>query len=593
MYAVELHNISKTFPGNVQANKDVTIQVRKGEVLALLGENGAGKSTIVNILYGLISKDAGSGKIIINGEEVLLKSPQDAINRGVGMVHQHFKLIPPLSVTENVVLGLEPPERNHSKQGLFILFLLSIFSFAMIFSLLPLEVASITSIALSACIAILYFSERLFGNRFQSTGGISGIILKLGGITNSIIGSVLPIGFSDAEERIEQIAIENGLHIDPKAKVQDLSVGLQQRVEIIKTLYREAEILILDEPTAVLTPQEVDELFVTLKQFKEQGKTIILITHKLKEPMALADRICVLRDGELVGIVNTEDTSPALLAEMMVGRPVLFDVDKSPSIPGDVALSIGELEVKDNRDMLSVNGISIDVKVGEIYGIAGVGGNGQTELVEAITGLRKISKGHVIIAGHDMTNASPRKIREVGLSHIPQDRHKRGLILDFSVEENLVLGSHYLEPFSSKLGILNLEKFQTNAIKLVQDYSIRISDVQSAVNTLSGGNQQKIVVARELSTSPIVVIAAQPTRGLDIGATEYIHKMLIELRDAGVAVLLISAELDEIRSLSDRIGVIFDGKIVAVRKPDETDSTELGLLMAGHIDGVGTQEGLQ
>jgi simple sugar transport system ATP-binding protein len=526
-YAVELEGISKTFPGGVQANKDITLRIRRGEVLGLLGENGAGKSTLMNLLYGLLKPD--EGRIVINGEEVDLKSPQDSIVRGVGMVHQHFKLIPVLTVTENVVLGLEPILKKMDVR--------------------------------------------------RMPGG-------------STLGSVLPIDFSSAAKRITEIGEENGLPVDPNAKIQDLSVGLQQRVEIIKMLYREADILILDEPTSVLTPHEVDELFVTLKEFVKAGKTIVLITHKLKESMALCDRICVLRDGDLVGLVDRDDTSPQQLAQMMVGRPVVFTTEKEPKAPGDVVLSVEDIHVRDNRKLEKVRGITFDVRAGEIFGIAGVQGNGQTELVEALTGIRKTVSGKVMIKDKDITGKKPRFVREAGVSHIPEDRHKRGIILDFTIEENISLGSHYRKPFAGgpRSLVIDHKSIRDATLGLVDDYSIKLSSVDDLASTLSGGNIQKVVVARELATEPKLVIAAQPTRGLDVGATEYIHNVLIALRDAGVAVLLVSAELDEIMNLADRIGVIYDGQIVAVKAPGEATQTELGLLMAGHADETSEEE---
>ncbi|MFX0108527.1 MAG: ABC transporter ATP-binding protein, partial [Candidatus Hodarchaeota archaeon] len=477
IYAVELVGIDKTFPGGVHANKNVTLRIEEGEIHGLLGENGAGKSTLMNILYGLLKCD--SGEILIKGEKVELDSPQDAIFRGVGMVHQHFKLIPPLSVTENVILGLE-----HG--------------------------------------------------------------MRVGKVSDSII----PIDFDSAAKKIKKIAVENGFAIDPYEKVRDLSVGLQQRVEIIKTLYREADILILDEPTSVLTPQEVDELFVTLEKFRKEGKTMILITHKLREPMALCDRISVLRDGALIGTVNKADTTAPDLAKMMVGRPVVFQVEKTPSTPGKTVFSVKNLSVNDYRGLPAVKDVSFDLFAGEILGIAGVEGNGQTELVEAITGLIKPTGGQVLVGELDITGKNPRTVRAAGVSHIPEDRHQRGLILSFNIEENLALGSHHIAPFAfgPMLSFLNPASFVAKADALIQDYSIKVRDSKDPASTLSGGNQQKLVVARELGSSPKVVIAAQPTRGLDVGATEYIHNVLISMRDAGIGILLVSAELDEIRT---------------------------------------------
>ncbi|RDE17439.1 MAG: heme ABC transporter ATP-binding protein [Candidatus Thorarchaeota archaeon] len=531
--AVELIGICKTFPGGVHANKNITLRIREGEVHGLLGENGAGKTTLMNILYGLLTKDAG--RIIIKGEEVELQSPQDAIVRGVGMVHQHFKLIPPLTVAENVVLGLEP------------------------------------------ILVSTKMESHLGGWSVKSVG---------------VLSQILPVDLSAAEKRIVAIAEENGMNIDPKSKVMDLSVGQQQRVEVIKTLYRAADILILDEPTSVLTPQEVDELFVTLSKFKEQGKTIVLITHKLREPMILCDRISVLRDGELVGTVNREDTSPEQLARMMVGRSVSFTVEKPPKEPGSKVLSVTDLVVYNAQGLVAVKGVSFDVHEGEILGIAGVEGNGQTELVEGIVGLRKPKNGQVLVNGKDLTGKSPRKVRNAGVSHIPEDRHKKGLVLPFTIQENLVLGRHADVPFATgpRRMLLNLQESRRVSKDLVQTYSIKVSDVSSSAQTLSGGNQQKVVVARELAAQPKLLIAAQPTRGLDVGATEFIHQVLVGMRNAGLGVLLVSAELDEIVNLSDRIAVMFGGKIVAIRKPSDTTVEELGLLMAGHEVAGGSDE---
>ncbi|MFO7836436.1 MAG: ABC transporter ATP-binding protein [Candidatus Thorarchaeota archaeon] len=523
IYAIELENISKTFPGGVQANKDITLQIEEGEVHGLLGENGAGKTTLMNVLYGLLSRDSGTVKI--QGEEVDLESPHGAIARGVGMVHQHFKLIPPLTVVENVILGLEP--------------------------------------------TIAKFET------FQSRIGQEA-------------GLLMPTDINGAAERIKEIAEENGMQIDPFAKIQDLSVGLRQRVEILKTLYRHAEILILDEPTSVLTPQEVDDLFVTLDKFKEQGRTIILITHKLREPMALCDRITVLREGELVGTVDKDDTSPKELAKMMVGRPVVFRIKKKESHPGEEILRVENLTVKTTLGLVAVDRVNLTVHEGEILGIAGVEGNGQTELIEAVAGIRRADGGSVIVDGNEVTNHSARKVRESGVCHIPEDRHRKGLVLDFTVKENLVLGRHYYEPFATgpRDSFLDLQQLSSLSENLVNEYSIMVSSIDAPTRTLSGGNQQKVIVARELAYNPKLVLAAQPTRGLDVGATEFIRNILIDMRDKGAAILLVSAELDEITNLADRIAVIHEGRIVAKVKPEETTYEELGLLMAGHEERV-------
>jgi ABC-type uncharacterized transport system ATPase subunit len=548
----------------------------------------------MNILYGLLSPT--SGNIKINGEYVNLRSPEDAIARGVGMVHQHFKLIQPLTVVENVMMGYESPGKAFSKSALFVATILALFSVGIFYLFLDFLTATLATIGLLVLIFLLYKSFEIltfFIVKLHPITERSGFSSRIARVLSSIIGGIryvvinfIPLGIAEAAKKIDQIAEDNGLAIDPYARILNISVGLQQRVEILKALYREAEILILDEPTSVLTPQEVDELFVTLERFRESGKTIILITHKLREPMALCDRITVLRDGELVGTVNRTDTSPEDLARMMVGRPVVFRVEKGEALPGEIVLSVENLDVNDVRGLPAVKGVSFSLRAGEILGIAGVEGNGQTELVEALTGLRKPNNGVISVLGEDLTGKSPRKMREAGIAHIPEDRHKRGLVLPFSIEDNLALGSHYHEPYASKRfgikGFLNLNEFKKNADKLVSEFSIKVGRVEDAANVLSGGNQQKLVVARELSSSPVIVIAAQPTRGLDVGATEYIHNVLIRLRDSGVGVLLVSAELDEIRSLSDRIGVIFDGRIVAMRDPATATPEELGLLMAGH-----------
>ncbi len=601
IYAVEMENISKTFPGGVEANKDITLRIRQGEVHGLLGENGAGKTTLMNILYGFLARDEGSGSISINGEVVDLESPEDAIRRGVGMVHQHFKLIPPLTVTENVMMGYETPSQRPNLMLRLIMAVILLFMTWMFFQFIDFFVATILTALMMILVILAFKADTILTRVIKSLYAIeqrySGVVATVARSLSRALSNIrygvrcfFTLGITDAEERIRVIAEENGLVIDPKAKVRDISVGLQQRVEIIKALYREAEILILDEPTSVLTPQEVDELFVTLQKFRDAGKTIILITHKLREPMALCDRISVLRDGELVGTVDRDKTSPAQLAKMMVGREVVFRVEKSPPNPGDVILRVEKLVVEDIRGALAVENLSFELREAEILGIAGVEGNGQTELVEALVGLTEPESGRILVRDaesrefRDIAGHSPRKVREEGIAHIPEDRQKRGLVQQFSVEENLALGSHYQEPIASSAGLLSSDRMRSNAKTLVETYSIKVADVADPASTLSGGNQQKLVVARELSSQPRVLIAAQPTRGLDVGATEYIHNMLVSLRDSGVGVLLISAELDEIRSLSDRIAVIFNGRIVAERDPDTTTAEELGLLMAGHAE---------
>ncbi len=548
----------------------------------------------MNILYGMLKPT--SGKIKINGEEMILESPEDAITHGVGMVHQHFKLIQPLTVAENVVIGHETPGKEINVLARIVTIIFSLFSIFSFYSFLGLIEGTIVTFVFALFVIGFYKTTEILDffidkiSNFKTNNsilkGFQQYVLSIVLVLRYAALNFIPVGFEEAIQRINEIAEENGLEIDPRQKILDLSVGLQQRVEIIKALYRDADILILDEPTSVLTPQEVDELFITLNKFRDTGKTIILITHKLREPMVLCDRISVLRDGELVGTVNRTDTSPEELAQMMVGRPVVFRVEKGPAAPGDVVLSVKHLSVQDVRGITAVKDVSFEIRSGEIFGLAGVQGNGQTELIEALAGLRKPMSGTISIQGTDVTGRTPRNIKEAGLAHIPEDRQKRGLVLAFSIEENLALGNHYHEPYTEKKaglsGFLNLKQFRSNAEHLVSDYSIKIGHVYDEVSTLSGGNQQKVVVARELSSNPAIVIAAQPTRGLDVGATEYIHNVLVALRDAGVAVFLISAELDEIQSLSDRIGVIFDGHLVAIKDPEQTTAEELGLLMAGH-----------
>jgi len=496
---LELRDITKAFPG-VLANDHINLTLEKGEIHALLGENGAGKTTLMNVLYGLYAQD--EGEIFIRGERVKIQDPNDAIYRGIGMVHQHFMLIPVLTVTENVMLGVEPT-RN-----------------------------------------------RIFLDRGK------------------------------AAKRVAEISEEYGLRVDPDATIKNLSVGVQQRVEIIKLLYREADILILDEPTAVLTPQEVDDLFDIVQSLVDRGKSVIFITHKLNEVMDIADRITVLRNGRVVGTTRPEETDQAELAAMMVGREVVLQVEKKAAKPTEPVLDVDGLEVMDDRGNVAVRGVSFEVRAGEILGVAGVQGNGQTELVEALTGLRDVEAGRVRILENDVTGASPRRVLEQGVAHVPEDRQKDGLVLSFPVASNLVLNTYYVEPFA-RFVVLNQQEILSSAEKRVREFDVRTPSVLTPVSKLSGGNQQKVIVAREFSRPIKLLIASQPTRGLDVGSIEYIHGRIIEKRDEGTAVLLVSPELDEVMSLSDRIAVMYEGEIVDVIPAEEATREQIGLLMAG------------
>ncbi len=506
--AVELREITKSWPG-VVANDHVNLKVRKGEIHALVGENGAGKSTLMNILYGLIRPN--SGEIYINGTLAQIHGPRDAIHLGIGMVHQHFMLIPPLTVAENIVLGREP-------------------------------------------------------------GGVNALY-----------------NARQAREVIQQLSNQYGLPIDPDEKIEKISVGLQQRVEILKTLYRAADILIMDEPTGVLTPQETNELFRVLRGLVKQGKTIIFITHKLREVLELTDSITVLRRGKNAGELITSQTNQAEIARLMVGREVLLRVNKTPATPGPVVLHVEDVHALSDRDLEALHGVSFDVHAGEILGIAGVEGNGQSELVEALTGMRKITSGKLTItqvndgeAGKisDLTTLDARQERLIGLAHIPEDRRGSGLVLTDSIENNMILGRQRWPQFSWKRIVLLLRNIAAWAKRLITEFDVRTSSAEAPARSLSGGNQQKIIIAREFSANPMALIASQPTRGVDIGAIEFIHRRIIEQRDAGKAVLLISAELDEIRSLSDRIAVMYEGKIGDIVAPDASEE-QLGLLMTG------------
>lgn len=496
---LELRGISKSFPG-VLANDAIDLSVEKGKILALLGENGAGKTTLMNILYGLYKPD--KGQILIKGEQVAIHGPSDAIARGIGMVHQHFMLIPVMTATENVMLGVEP-----TRSGIF------------------LDKAKVS-------------------------------------------------------KRIQEISKQYDLDVDPQAFIGDLPVGAQQRVEIIKVLYRQAEILILDEPTAVLTPQEVEGLFKVLRSMVADGKSIIFITHKLKEVLEIADTITVLRSGRVVGTVNSKDASQEKLASMMVGREVNLVVKKKTASPKDVVLIVKDLYVRDERQNLTVKGATFDVHAGEVLGIAGVQGNGQTELVYSLTGMAPVVSGEISIMDKPVHRSSPRNVLERGVAHIPEDRQRHGLILSFPVHDNLVLCTYYQRPFAKGLELQQKVIIET-ADKLVDQFDVRTPNVFVPVSTLSGGNQQKVIVAREFSRPIKLLIASQPTRGLDVGSIEYIHNRIIEKRDEGTAVLLVSPELDEIIALSDRIAVMYKGKIVDILSAAKVNKTYLGLLMAG------------
>ncbi len=498
-YVVEMLNIRKEFPGIV-ANDNISLSLKKGEIHALLGENGAGKSTLMGVLFGMYQPE--KGMIKVNGEEVRISNPNVANRLGIGMVHQHFKLVDNFTVTENIILGSEP---------------------------------------------------------------LKGMVLDI----------------DTASKKISELSKHYGLNVDPHAKIEDISVGMQQRVEIMKMLYREAEVLIFDEPTAVLTPVEIQELMKIMRNLIKEGKSIIIITHKLKEIKAVADRCTVIRRGKSIGTVNVAEASEASLAEMMVGRHVSFKVDKKESTPGDVVLKIDGVSVKNNRKVLGVKNVSLEVRKGEILGVAGVEGNGQSELVEAITGLRKVESGNIFLNGEEITNIPIRSRILKGIGHIPEDRQKRGLVLDYTLESNMVLEVYNKEPFS-KYGLLNFPAIRKYAKNILENFDVRSGEgAASIARTLSGGNQQKAIIGRELELNPDLLIAVQPTRGLDVGSIEYIHKRLIEHRDKGKAVLLVSLELDEVLQLSDRIAIVNSGELVGEVKSSETNENEVGLMMAG------------
>ena len=494
---LEMRGITKAF-GPVKANDNISITLHRGEILGLLGENGAGKSTLMKILYGLYKPD--SGAIFIDGEEVEIHDPKDAVSRGIGMVHQHFTLIPPLTVAENIVLGAEPRK---------------------------------------------------------------GFSLDLEG----------------AVKATEELSERYGLVVDPRARVADLSVGVQQRVEILKTLYREARILVLDEPTAVLTPQETEDLFAVLKELVADGLSIIFITHKLGELLGISDRITIIRDGHVVATVVTAETDERELARLMVGRDVLLRVEKTETKPGEPRLAAEELVVLSNTGARAVDAVSLEVRSGEILGVAGVDGNGQTELADALAGVRYAESGRVYLDGEDVTALGSDPRQERGLAYVPEDRASKGLVQDFALYENNSLKT-YDEPPFSRWGWILPKVMRRRAAENLRAYDVRPPDPDARARSLSGGNQQKAILARELSGDPGVIIASQPTRGVDVGAIEFIHRQLLEQRSEGKAILLISLELEEVRSLSDRIVVIYAGRIVGEVGPDATDE-ELGLLMAG------------
>lgn len=499
-YIIEMLNITKEFPGIV-ANDDITLRLKKGEIHALLGENGAGKSTLMSVLFGLYQPE--KGEIRKNGELVQINNPNDANDLGIGMVHQHFKLVEIFTVLENIILGVEP-----NKMG---------------------------------------FLQK-----------------------------------KEAREKVLELSTRYGLKVDPDAIIENISVGMQQRVEILKMLYRENEILIFDEPTAVLTPQEIEELMQIMRDFAKEGKSILFITHKLNEIMAVADRCTVLRKGKYIGTVDIKDTNKEELSKMMVGRDVSFVVDKKPAQPGETVLSVEGITVASKLSSNdSVKDVTFDVHAGEIVCLAGIDGNGQTEFVQALTGLQKMKAGKITLCGEDLTKATIRQKSKAGISHIPEDRHKHGLILDYSLEDNMVL-QRYWEPAFQNKGFIKRDAVREYANKIIEQYDVRSGQGPITIaRSMSGGNQQKAIVGREIDKEHKLLVAVQPTRGLDVGAIEYIHKQIIATRDAGKAVLLVSLELDEVMNVSDRILVMYEGEIVGELDPKTTTVQELGLYMAG------------
>jgi general nucleoside transport system ATP-binding protein len=496
---LELKNITKVVGTNIVANDDVSISVRKGTIHAIVGENGAGKSTIMKIAYGFYNAD--SGEIFFDGKHVSIKTPQDAIALGIGMVHQHFMLVDTMTVAENIILGAET-------------------------------------------------------------------------------GSPMSLDLEEANREIKALSEELRLNIDPTALIEDLSVGQQQRVELLKALYRNAELLILDEPTAVLSPQEVGEFFGILRRMKEQGKTIIIITHKLEEVLAISDDVTVMRSGKVVGNVKTAETNAKELAKMIVGREVLLRVNKPDADPGEAILEVACLEVK-GRHGHGVKNVSFAVRKGEIVGVAGIEGNGQTELIEALAGLAPVMSGTVNFDGKNVTNIGARRTKELGIAHIPEDRQRRGLLMKSDLAENAILGVHYRPPVSSASGMLSDAAIQQRVAEIIERFDVRPPNPEVTARSLSGGNQQKLIIGREFELNPKLLLISQPTRGVDIGAIEFIHRKVIELRDAGTAVLLVSAELEEVTALADRLLVFREGEIVGEVDPKTTSIEEIGLLMTG------------
>lgn len=499
-YAIEMLHITKKFPGII-ANDDITLQLKKGEIHALLGENGAGKSTLMSVLFGLYQPEGG--EIRKDGKKVEINDPNDANDLGIGMVHQHFKLVECFTVLDNIILGIEPNKH--------------------------------------------------------------GFLMK-----------------AEAKKKVEELSEKYGLYVDTDAVIEDISVGMQQRTEILKMLYRDNEILIFDEPTAVLTPQEIAELMQIMKNLAAEGKSILFISHKLNEIMEVADRCTVLRKGKYVGTVNVKDTTKSELSRMMVGRDVEFVVHKDEAKPGDVILDIENMTVASKvHKRNAVNNVSLQVREGEIVCIAGIDGNGQTEFVYGLTGLEPVSEGKITLCGQDITNLSIRK-RNENMSHIPEDRHKHGLVLDYTLEDNMILQRYFEPEFVTKAGFMNRKNIRAYAERLIEQYDIRSGQGPITIaRSMSGGNQQKAIVAREIDKDPQLLVAVQPTRGLDVGAIEYIHKQLVKQRDEGRAVLLVSLELEEVMSVSDRILVMFEGEIVGELDPKKTTVEELGLYMAG------------